>query len=73
MKRSFVVAKCCSSTSHFAEAESAYAAVNKAGSVSAFFAPALYKHGWAQFKQSLHEESLASFFDLLDYKLVSGE
>ena len=54
----------------YAAAEAAYANVLAAGSDNSFYASALYKHGWAQFKQSLHEESLASFFDLLDHKLV---
>jgi len=31
----------------------------------------LYKHGWALFKQFRHEESLESFFELLDRKFVA--
>jgi TolA-binding protein len=55
----------------FAEAGSAYAAVISKGVQSSFYEQALYKHGWALFKQSRHEESFDSFMDLLDIKLAS--
>ncbi len=54
----------------YGNAERAYEAVLALGEGNRYFAPALYKHGWALFKQSLHEESLASFFDLLDHQLI---
>ena len=54
----------------YQEAEEAYAEVLRFGPASNFFEQALYKHGWSMFKQMLHEESLDSFFSLLDRKLI---
>ncbi len=51
-------------------AEDAYASVIELGPGTAFYEQALYKHGWSRFKQSLHQESLDSFFAVLDRQLV---
>ena len=39
------------------------------GEGSPFYEQSLYKHGWSLFKQQLYEDSLASFFRLLDRQL----
>ncbi len=54
----------------YREAELAYAAVIRAGDSSRYFQQALYKHGWALFKQGIHEESLPSFMAVLDHRLA---
>jgi tetratricopeptide (TPR) repeat protein len=59
------------SAQRWREAEEAYAAVIASGETSEFFEQALYKHGWAMFKQSQVEASAASFLALLDRKLAS--
>lgn len=51
-------------------AEQAYAAVIAAGEGSEFLEQALYKHGWALFRQSDAERSADSFLRLLDRKLA---
>ncbi len=51
-------------------AEEAYTAVIRAGERSGFLEQALYKHGWALFRQSDAERSAASFLTLLDRMLV---
>jgi TolA-binding protein len=56
----------------FVAAEKAYAAVLTRGPGSAFYEQALYKHGWALFKQGRNEDALASFLQLLDRKLAAG-
>lgn len=50
------------------EAEDAYGAVLATGEEQ-FREQSLYKHGWSLFKQLLYEESVGSFFGLLDRKL----
>ncbi len=56
----------------FLDAEEAYQAVLSFGKGSAFYELALYKQGWAYFKQELYEEALRDFIALLDYKLSIG-
>jgi len=56
----------------FAAAEQAYAAVLAQGESSAFYEQALYKHGWALFKQGRNEEGLRSFLQLLHRELAPG-
>ena len=51
-------------------AEMAYQDVVGAGDSSRFFEQSLYKLGWAQFKLGWYEDSLSSFFGLLDRKLI---
>ena len=53
----------------YAEAEKAYAAVIARGGSSGFYQQALYKHGWALFKQGMTLESLPSFGGVLDREL----
>ena len=53
----------------YRDAERAYAVVLEEGDSSPFYEQALYKHGWSLFKQQQYEESLASFFALLDRQL----
>lgn len=52
------------------DAEMAYAAVLATESATAFHDQALYKHGWALFKQSESDLSAQSFLTLLDGMLV---
>src|ERR1700676_1584712 len=55
----------------YPKAQSAYEAVIKIGSKSAFYNQSLYKHGWTLFKQGENERSLDSFAGVLDSVLVS--
>jgi cellulose synthase operon protein C len=55
----------------YPKAQTAYEAVIKVGSASAFYDQSLYKHGWSLFKQGENERSLDSFADVLDSVLVS--
>ncbi len=55
----------------YPKAQSAYEAVIKIGSSSAFFNQSLYKHGWSLFKQGENERSLDSFAGVLDSVLIS--
>ncbi len=57
------------SSKRYAEAEKAYAAVIGKGGTSSFYQQALYKHGWALFKQGMTLESLPSFGGVLDREL----
>lgn len=57
----------------YAEAQFAYAAVLALGPEAPFHDESRYKHGWSLFKQGLHEESLDSFFGVLDDKLLTAE
>ena len=54
---------------NFNEAEMAYQQVVDYGDESRFYEQSLYKLGWSQFKLAWYEESLASFFELLDRRL----
>jgi len=56
----------------FLDSEEAYQAVIDFGISSAFYDLALYKQGWAYFKQELYEEALNDFIALLDYKISIG-
>src|SRR6202171_725066 len=55
----------------YPKAQSAYEAVIKIGSSSAFYNQSLYKHGCSLFKQGENERSLDSFAGVLDSVLVS--
>ena len=57
------------SAKRYPEAQKAYEVPIARGPQSAFYEQSLYKHGWALFKESLNEDSLASFAALLDAKL----
>jgi len=53
----------------YRDAERAYEYVLQVGDASPFYEQSLYKHGWSLFKQQQYEESLTSFFTLLDRQL----
>jgi tetratricopeptide (TPR) repeat protein len=55
----------------YPKAQTAYEAVIKVGSASAFYNQSLYKHGWSLFKQGENERSLDSFAGVLDSVLTS--
>ena len=57
----------------YPKAQSAYEAVIKIGSSSAYYNQSLYKHGWSLFKQGENERSLDSFAGVLDSVLVSKQ
>ena len=54
------------------EAEHSYLAITKMGVASEYYELALYKLGWAFYKQELHEEALQQYVALLDYKVSTG-
>jgi len=54
-------------------AETAYGQVVANHPESLFYDKALYKYGWAQFKQSRYPEALDSFIRLLDFNLEQGK
>jgi len=56
----------------YLDSEEAYQAVIEFGISSAFYDLALYKQGWAYFKQDMYEEALNDFIGLLDYKISIG-
>jgi len=56
----------------YLDAEEAYQVVLDIGIGSAFYELALYKQGWAYFKQELYEEALKDFIGMLDFKLDEG-
>ncbi len=53
------------------DAEQAYAAALKFGKKTVFFERAIFKHGWALYKQEKYAEALKSFFALLDIKIAN--
>jgi tetratricopeptide (TPR) repeat protein len=56
----------------FLDSEEAYQAVIDGGEGSEFYELALYKQGWAYFKQDLYEEALKDYIRMLDYKIDNG-
>jgi tetratricopeptide (TPR) repeat protein len=56
----------------FRDAENAYAAITTSGAGSEYYELALYKLGWAFYKQDLLEEALDQYVALLDYKISTG-
>lgn len=54
------------------DAEDAYAAVVGMGPASEYYELAIYKLGWALYKQEMHEEALDQYMALLDFKLDQG-
>ncbi len=56
----------------YLDAEESYQAVIDAGEGSEFYELALYKQGWAYFKQDMYEEALNDFLKMLDYKIDNG-
>jgi tetratricopeptide (TPR) repeat protein len=56
----------------FGEAESAYEAITRQGTRSAYYELALYKLGWTLYKREFYEEALHKYIALLDYKVSIG-
>jgi len=56
----------------FLDAEESYQSVIDGGEGSGFYELALYKQGWAYFKQDLYEEALKDYIKMLDYKIDNG-
>lgn len=56
----------------FREAESAYESVIRMGTASTYYELALYKLGWALYKQEFYDLALERFMALLDYRLSIG-
>jgi len=56
----------------FRDAERAYTAIVQKGQASEYYELALYKLGWALYKQEFYEEALHQYLALLDYKVSSG-
>ncbi len=56
----------------YLDSEEAYQAVINSGDSSEFYELALYKQGWAYFKQDMYEEALHDYIKMLDYKIDNG-
>ncbi|AOS97070.1 Outer membrane protein assembly factor BamD [Microbulbifer aggregans] len=56
----------------YLDAEEAYGKVIEMGPASSFHELALYKRGWALFKQDMYEMALDDYMAMLDYKLSEG-
>ncbi|MBE9559969.1 MAG: tetratricopeptide repeat protein [Proteobacteria bacterium] len=56
----------------YLDSEESYQAVINAGEGSEFYELALYKQGWAYFKQDMYEEALRDYIKMLDYKIDNG-
>ena len=56
----------------YRDAEAAYGSVVAMGASSSYFQLALYKLGWAFYKQELYDKALDPFIALLDYKVSLG-
>jgi tetratricopeptide (TPR) repeat protein len=56
----------------YLDAEEAYSAIAELGEASEYYELALYKLGWAFYKQELHEEALGAYVALLDHKVSTG-
>ncbi|MDX1562509.1 MAG: tetratricopeptide repeat protein, partial [Gammaproteobacteria bacterium] len=56
----------------FRESEAAYESIIAMGAHSAYYELALYKLGWALYKQEFYDEALNRFMALLDYKHSVG-
>jgi len=57
----------------YVEAEAAYGDVVNNYPSSRFHEKALYKYGWAQFKQNRHRKAIDSYIALLDLNAASGK
>jgi tetratricopeptide (TPR) repeat protein len=57
---------------HYLDAEESYQYIVNSGAASEFYELALYKQGWAYFKQDMYEEALQNFMSMLDYKVDNG-
>ena len=56
----------------YLDAEDAYGAIIGMGPTSSYYELALYKLGWAFYKQELYEEALQNYLAMLDHRLATG-
>jgi len=56
----------------YLDAEDAYGAIIRMGNTSSYYELALYKLGWALYKQEMYEEALHNYIAMLDYRLSIG-
>ena len=56
----------------YLHAEDAYGSIIKMGKSSSYYELALYKQGWALYKQEFYEEALHNYIAMLDYRLSIG-
>jgi len=56
----------------YLDAEEAYLSIIAMGGASSYYELALYKLGWALYKQELYEEALHRYLAMLDYRLSIG-
>ena len=56
----------------YLDAEESYGKVVGIGEASSFYELALYKRGWALFKQDMYEMALDDYVAMLDYKVSRG-
>jgi len=57
---------------NYLDAEIAYGAIIDLGSGSSYYNLALYKQGWALYKQELYEDALHKYIAMLDHRLALG-
>lgn len=57
---------------NYLDAEDAYGSVIKMGTTSSYYELALYKLGWALYKQEFYEEALNNYVTMLDYRQSIG-
>jgi len=56
----------------YLDAENSYEAIVRTGSTSSYYELALYKLGWALYKQEMYEEALHRYMAMLDHRLSIG-
>ncbi len=56
----------------FLDAEEEYASIVGTGPTSSYYELALYKLGWALYKQEMYDEALDRYIAMLDYRLSIG-
>jgi len=56
----------------YLDAEDAYGSIINIGTSSSYYELALYKLGWALYKQELYEEALHNYIAMLDYRMSIG-
>jgi tetratricopeptide (TPR) repeat protein len=56
----------------YLDAEDSYGAVIRMGSTTSYYELALYKLGWALYKQELYEEALHNYMAMLDHRMSIG-
>ena len=56
----------------YLDAESAYGSIITMGSTSSYYELALYKLGWALYKQEFYEEALHQYMSMLDHRQSIG-